>query len=406
MVDVVCDGGRIVPNPDGTLNSREICDGAVLERALADESVSSLKIQANLQSDNFVTGTSGWEINRDTGSVEFQDATIRGTLNADDINAGTFSAARIGAGTIGVEVIKLSNSSSSRIESNDGSSLIIRGNGTLVATSATITGAITATSGSLSGLNVTGNITTTGSGVIRTAASGTRTELNTSGLEFYDSGGTKRGDIEASGALLTITAASMQLVASSELLLSDFSIVNDASSNPVMDLRSTLGGGLFTVAKTGTDTADVTVGAGNLDVDAGDITIGVGDLNLDNGDITLDGDLFLQDAGVTEWTLKANTSDDFELQDDDGTARMQITQAGAVTFRNDAGTDQLIISNQRINMDATSDQDYVVRIPTKTTTGNPSGTFGDGDLNFNSADGTNGILKIYAGGAWRTVASV
>jgi hypothetical protein len=79
----------------------------------------------------------------------------------------TLTANKITAGTIGTEVLTLSNSANSRIESFDGTSLLIKGNGELVATAATITGAITATSGSFTGAitassGTFGRITTVG----------------------------------------------------------------------------------------------------------------------------------------------------------------------------------------------------------------------------------------------------
>ena len=47
-----------------------------------------------IKSYNFSTGSAGWAINSD-GTAEFQDATIRGTLNASDITAGTLDASSI-----------------------------------------------------------------------------------------------------------------------------------------------------------------------------------------------------------------------------------------------------------------------------------------------------------------------
>ena len=79
-------------NEDGRIESRDLCSSSVIERVLSDEAVSSIKIKKTIQSDNFSTGVSGWQINRDTGSCEFQDAVIRGTLNASDITAGTLDA--------------------------------------------------------------------------------------------------------------------------------------------------------------------------------------------------------------------------------------------------------------------------------------------------------------------------
>jgi len=55
----------------------------------------AFQITDDLESDNYVSGSSGWRIERDTGNAEFQNATIRGTLNASDISAGTISVARL-----------------------------------------------------------------------------------------------------------------------------------------------------------------------------------------------------------------------------------------------------------------------------------------------------------------------
>jgi hypothetical protein len=55
----------------------------------------AIQVTADIESDNYVAGTSGWKIERDTGNAEFQNATIRGTLNATDITTGTISADRL-----------------------------------------------------------------------------------------------------------------------------------------------------------------------------------------------------------------------------------------------------------------------------------------------------------------------
>lgn len=55
----------------------------------------AIQVTTDLESDNYVAGSAGWKIERDTGNAEFQNATIRGTLNANDISAGTISVTRL-----------------------------------------------------------------------------------------------------------------------------------------------------------------------------------------------------------------------------------------------------------------------------------------------------------------------
>ncbi len=73
-----------MPTSDGRVGHRDLCTAAVVERTIGPASVSSLKIAASLQSDNFSSGSAGWKIERDTGSAEFQDVTVRGKIVVSD----------------------------------------------------------------------------------------------------------------------------------------------------------------------------------------------------------------------------------------------------------------------------------------------------------------------------------
>ena len=75
-----------MPFPNAGLTSKDLCNGAAIERVLGDESVTSVKIAAHLQSDNFSTGSAGWKINRDTGSAEFNDILVRGDIESSNWN--------------------------------------------------------------------------------------------------------------------------------------------------------------------------------------------------------------------------------------------------------------------------------------------------------------------------------
>lgn len=49
----------------------------------------AIQVTADIESDNYVTGTSGWQIQRDTGNAEFNDVTIRGTAESSNYVANT-----------------------------------------------------------------------------------------------------------------------------------------------------------------------------------------------------------------------------------------------------------------------------------------------------------------------------
>jgi hypothetical protein len=87
-----------------------------------------------------------------TGNQGPYSATVNNTTTLiESAWISSLVASKITAGTIGTEILKLTNSPNSRIESFDGTSLVLKGNGELIATSATITGAIYATSGTFAG---------------------------------------------------------------------------------------------------------------------------------------------------------------------------------------------------------------------------------------------------------------
>lgn len=107
-----------MPLPDGIIDSSNLCSQAVVERVLADQSVSSVKIANDIQSDNFSAGSAGWKIFRNTGAAEFQDVIIRGTLNASDLSAGTINASTITITNINASNISTGTLSASRIAAN------------------------------------------------------------------------------------------------------------------------------------------------------------------------------------------------------------------------------------------------------------------------------------------------
>ena len=65
------------------ITTAKIGDGQITAAKIGDAEISSAKIANSIQSSNYAAGSTGWIINK-TGAVEFQNATLRGTLKSTD----------------------------------------------------------------------------------------------------------------------------------------------------------------------------------------------------------------------------------------------------------------------------------------------------------------------------------
>ena len=141
------------------VDTDQIADLAVDTGQIADEAVEINQIAATLQSTNYSSGSSGWKIQK-SGAVEFEEATIRGEITA---STGVIGGFTVGSDSLiaGANATRVSLSTADGIHlgHNTFASAPFRVDraGALTATSATITGNITATD-----LNVV-NATVTGS---------------------------------------------------------------------------------------------------------------------------------------------------------------------------------------------------------------------------------------------------
>ena len=60
----------------------------------------AIQVTTDIESDNFVSGSSGWQIQRDTGTAEFGSASIRGTLTANQIQIDNVTLDSDGSGNL------------------------------------------------------------------------------------------------------------------------------------------------------------------------------------------------------------------------------------------------------------------------------------------------------------------
>lgn len=72
---------------DATITNAKIIDGSISTAKIADASITTAKIAGTINSTNYVSGSTGWAINK-AGTAEFNAVTVRGTVYA---NAGYFN---------------------------------------------------------------------------------------------------------------------------------------------------------------------------------------------------------------------------------------------------------------------------------------------------------------------------
>ena len=92
-----------------------------------------IPIGTTLQSDNFNSGSAGWQIIRDTGNAEFNNITARGVLDASSITTGTLNCSGITVSNLNAGSINAGNLNADRISG-----------GTLTIGNVTVSGAFVA----------------------------------------------------------------------------------------------------------------------------------------------------------------------------------------------------------------------------------------------------------------------
>lgn len=65
------------------IDAAVITSGTITQARIGDGTITSAKIANTIQSTNYIAGSAGWAINK-SGSVEFQDATVRGVVRSND----------------------------------------------------------------------------------------------------------------------------------------------------------------------------------------------------------------------------------------------------------------------------------------------------------------------------------
>jgi len=92
----------------------------------------AIQITDNLESDNYVAGSAGWAIRRDTGFAEFGTAAIRGQLTAGSIATGAITSGKIDVGTLSAITANMGAITAGSISSSSGNMVLDLSAGTLI----------------------------------------------------------------------------------------------------------------------------------------------------------------------------------------------------------------------------------------------------------------------------------
>ena len=294
-----------------------------------------------IKSYNYSSGSAGWQISPD-GSAEFQNATIRGTLNASDITAGTLNVNaltsdgsidgdKITANSITTNQLNFSPLDSTDLDDYVEISALANGNLAITTSGAVqisgsleVTGTITANAGFVSGVaivptsttsavnmnassSLTDNLTLSGSGVFRTASSGQRVEISSAfgpEVRLFNSSGADVGALSQSASLIQLRTGA---VASNNMQILAYGNLNLAAAGS--------DGINFSSGAAGTGQPEIRIGGvadsnkylivdsqGKLDYSSSAVTGGV-------TSITASGELSLTGAGTGDVTITHAASD-------------------------------------------------------------------------------------------------
>jgi len=125
----------------------------------------NLDTGGSVKSDNYVAGTTGWQIDHD-GSAEFSNVTVRGVVEAA---TGTIGGWTIAAGLLSVGGVGMRPADYPFFAGNANpasAEFRVTAAGALYATGATISGAVTATSGTIGGFTISATTLYSGTNII------------------------------------------------------------------------------------------------------------------------------------------------------------------------------------------------------------------------------------------------
>jgi len=92
--------GNIILGVGNPLTGTYIANASIDYAKIKDATITSAKLSGTIQSDNFVSGSSGWRIDRTTGAAEFQDVTVRGDIRANSLTANSVVTSNLVANAI------------------------------------------------------------------------------------------------------------------------------------------------------------------------------------------------------------------------------------------------------------------------------------------------------------------
>ena len=354
-------GGNLIAEAnitDATITTAKIGDAQITTAKIGDAQITSAKVNdlsadkltsgsiiggeiivgsssntsGFIKSQNYSSGSAGWQISPD-GSAEFQNATIRGSLNASDISAGTINAnflptittsqINFTAGDIGGATSSdLSNYVT--ISSTTAGTLDIVADDVEIQGNLSATGTITADAGFVSGVAIlpssttsavnmddsstlTDNLTLSGSGKFRTASSGQRVEISSAfgpEVRLFNSSGADVGALSQSSSLVqlrtgAIASNNMQILAYGNLNLAsagsdgiNFSSSAAGTGQPEIRIGGVAGSNKYLIVDS----------QGKLDYSSSSVTGGV-------TSITAGGELSLAGAGTGDVEITHADSD-------------------------------------------------------------------------------------------------